>query len=96
MLPEHLRERFGVSKGIVITYIDENGAAAKAGLVGMGQDEFSRYYLGDVVLEIDGKEVNNYDDIFHILDQMKIGDEVLVKYLRDGKTKTTKVKLTAI
>ncbi|MBI2522695.1 MAG: trypsin-like peptidase domain-containing protein [Bdellovibrio sp.] len=96
VLPENMRERFGISKGIIITYIDENGAAAKAGLVGMGQDEFGRYYLGDVVLEIDGKEVNNYDDIFHILDQMKIGDEVTIKYVREGKTKTVKVKLSAI
>lgn len=96
VLPENMRERFGMSKGIIITYIDENGAAAKAGLVGMGQDQYGRYYLGDVVIEIDGKEVNNYDDIFHVLDQLKIGDEVTIKYLRDGKPKTVKIKLTAV
>ncbi len=96
VLPENVKARFGIKDGIVITYIDENGPAKKAGLTGMGQDEWGRYYIGDIIIEIDGKEVNSYDDIFHVLDTMKIGDEVSIKYVRDGKIKTAKVKLSGV
>jgi len=96
ILPEHLKPRFGIKNGIVISYIDENGPVSKAGLVGMGQDEYGRYYLGDIITHIDGANVDTYDDIYQLLDTKNIGDTVEIKYLREGKTKSAKVKLTSI
>ena len=32
ILPEHIKSRFGVEKGIVISHVDPKGGAAKAGL----------------------------------------------------------------
>lgn len=96
LMPDHMKARFGIEKGIVITYIDENGGASEAGLVGMGQDRWGRVYLGDVILEINGEEVNTYDDIYHVLDKYKIGDIVKVKILREDQTKTVKITLTEL
>lgn len=94
ILPDYHKARFGVDKGLVITFLDEKGGAAKAGLEGIKRDNFGRYYIGDTVLEVDGKEVNNLDDIYHILRNRKIGDRVEVTYRRGKERKKRKTKVT--
>lgn len=94
IVPDSMKRRImGNDKGIVVSYVDDKGSAAKAGIQGMTQDQFGRTYLGDIILSVDGKDVNNLDDIYQVLDKHKIGDEVMVKYRRDGKTLASKVKL---
>ena len=88
--------RLNIKKGIVISHVDERGSAASAGLQGMTQDQFGRYYLGDIILSVDGQEVNNLDDIYQVLDKKNIGDMVEIKYRRDGKDLKVKIKLKAI
>ena len=84
------------SKGIIISYIDEKGGAAEAGLKGMTQDQYGRIYIGDVILSVDGQPVNNMDDIYQVIDKKKIGDLVDIIYRRDGKTLSAKIKLKAL
>jgi S1-C subfamily serine protease len=85
-----------IKKGIVIRYVDEKGSAAQNGLKGMTQDGFGRHFLGDIILSVDGKEVNSLDDIYQVLDNKNIGDTVDVKYRRDGKDYKVKITLKAI
>jgi S1-C subfamily serine protease len=97
-LPAQYRDQmvFG-QKGVVIATVLENGPADKAGLKGMRRDRWGRMYLGDTILEIEGKEVNSLDDIFQLLKKRKIGDSVKVKIKTDGgKTKTIKVVLDSL
>lgn len=97
IVPDSMKRRIiGEDKGIIVSYVDEKGSAAKAGLKGMTQDQFGRTYLGDIILSIDGQDVNNLDDIYQVLDRHKIGDEVTVRYRRDGKTLSAKIKLQAL
>lgn len=94
IVPDSMKRRIlGNDKGIVVSYVDDKGSAAKAGIQGMTQDQYGRTYLGDIILSVDGQDVNNLDDIYQVLDKHKIGDEVMVKYRREGKTLATKVKL---
>lgn len=97
IVPDSMKMRIiGQDKGIIVSYVDEKGGAAKAGIKGMTQDQYGRTYLGDIILSVDGQNVNNLDDIYQILETKKIGDEVTVKYRRDGKIKSTKVRLQAL
>ncbi len=99
VLEDQLKERLGVPEdgGAVITYIDDGGAAAKAGLKGMSQDRYGRVYIGDVIQSIDGKRVNGLDDIYHVLETYKIGDTVTVRVLRpNGKSSDVKVRLQSL
>ncbi len=97
ILPEYHKGRFGVTEGLVITFVDEDSGAYKAGIRGIQQDRYGKYYLGDVIVAVDGKEVSNFDDIYHALNKYKVGDEVEVTYLQKGeKKKKVKVKLTGI
>jgi S1-C subfamily serine protease len=97
IVPDSMKRRiFGSEKGIVVSYVDDKGSAAKAGIKGMTQDQFGRTYLGDIILSVDGQDVNNLDDIYQVLEKHKIGDEVMVKYRRDGKILAAKIKLQAL
>ena len=80
-------------KGIALRFVDPQGSAGKAGLKGMMRDNFGRMYFGDVILKVDGKEVNSLDDIYYVLGEYKIGDKVSIEYLRDGKKLSTKAVL---
>ncbi len=97
IVPDSMKKRItGSTKGIIISYIDVKGPAAQAGLKGMTQDRFGRIYLGDIITKVDGKEVNNLDDIYQVLETKKIGDTVTVEYRREGKPLSAKVKLQAL
>ncbi len=86
----------GNGKGLIVLYTQENGAAEKAGLRGVRQDAYGKRYLGDIILKIDGKDTNSYNDIYHVLDKHKVGDTIEVTFLRDGKVQTTNIKLTPL
>jgi S1-C subfamily serine protease len=96
VLEESIRERYIGDKGAAISFIDEDGPAGKAGLKGMTRDRQGRIFFGDVITQIDGKDVNSLDDLYHLLENYKIGDTINVKYLRDKKEFTTKLKLQAL
>lgn len=96
VLPEAAKRRVGIKEGVVITYVDESGPAGRAGLKGLAQDRRGRVIMGDIILAIDNKTVNSLDDIYHALENYKIGDTVTLKYLRDQKKQDVKIKLQAL
>jgi len=93
ILEEGVRQRYVGKRGAAISFVDDGGAAAKAGLKGMMRDRYGRIYVGDILLEINGAEVNSRDDVYHELGKYKIGDTIKIKYLRDNKHKSVKVTL---
>lgn len=68
--------------GFRISDVTKGSPADEAGLKG-----------GDIIFEFDGKPVANLYDFTYALRAKKPGDEVLVKYRRDGQAKETKAKL---
>ena len=49
--------------------------------------------LGDVVVGMNGETVKNSSDLYRILDDLKVGDEVNITVQRGGRGKVT-VKVT--
>ncbi len=96
LLPDHIKYRFRIDKGIVISSVGENSAAKKSGLKGITQDKWGRVYIGDIILKIGSTKVNSYDDIYHALDRYKVGDVVDVEFLREDKIKKVKLQLDPI
>ena len=68
----------GTMEGIYVAKVTEESAAEEAGLK-----------EGDVIIAIDGKEMNKMADMQEYLAKKRPGDKVTVTYLRDKK-KTTK------
>jgi S1-C subfamily serine protease len=82
-LTDQLRDYFKVKDGgVLISSVAEDSPAEKAGL-----------QAGDVIVKIDGEEIENRRDIIEILEDKEVGDEITVSIIRDGKSKKKKVTL---
>ena len=69
-------------EGALVSDLAPDGPAEKAGIK-----------RGDVVIEFDGKKVNDVSDLTNYAAETAPGTEVDIKIIEDGKTKTLKVKL---
>ena len=96
LLPDYLKRQFGLNKGIMIARVNSSSPASSAGLQGISQDRRGNIDPGDIIIKIDTISVNNFDDIYHVLDKKKIGESVKISYIRNGKMKTTSLKLIAL
>ncbi len=70
--------------GIYITEVINGSSAQYAGML-----------PGDVIVNINGQEVESYDDLKEALKFAKVGDTVRVKVDRNGKRETIPVKMRA-
>ncbi|HVX32434.1 MAG TPA: trypsin-like peptidase domain-containing protein [Solirubrobacterales bacterium] len=86
-----------VKEGVLIQSVEKGGPADKAGIEGGSTPvtiEGSEVTVGgDIVIEADGKKITNMEQIIELVNQKKPGDEVTLKYLREGKEKTATVTL---
>jgi Do/DeqQ family serine protease len=72
---EEIARHFGIEKkGIIILNITSGGPADKAGVL--------KY---DVIVSIDEKEINSYDDLQEFLQDKKVGDRIMLEISRNGK-----------
>ncbi len=92
-LPDKWRERFDIEKGLPIVEVGKRGPADRGGLKGMWMNR-RRVKLGDVILKVDKYEISDVGSLLNALDNYKIGDFVIVEYLRAGKRKKAKIKLS--
>ncbi|MCB9062103.1 MAG: trypsin-like peptidase domain-containing protein [Halobacteriovoraceae bacterium] len=93
LLPDHIRDQFKIKEGVVITEVFDNTPAGKAGLKGFSKDKSGRWVLGDIILKVDKKAVNNYEDIYSILGDYQVGDTVKITYQRGNKVLSEEIKL---
>lgn len=79
---QDLAEAFGMKtpKGAVITQLDKDGPAEKAGL-----------QVGDILIAVNGQEVKNANDIPVKISTMRPGTKVNMTVLRNGKQETVSV-----
>jgi serine protease Do len=80
-LGKQLGEYFGVpeGRGLLVNNVRENSPAAKAGLK-----------AGDVIVEVEGKEIKNNADLIRALNEKKEGD-VRLTIIRDRNRQTIQV-----
>ena len=69
-------------KGIYVNEVTDDGAAQKAGITS-----------GDVILSINGSEVNTYTQLMEVIRQYRPGDEVEVEAMHHGRVQNYKVRL---
>lgn len=84
MSPE-LAEAFELDpqqQGVLITQVREGSAAEDAGLE-----------AGDIVIEVDGKEIDSAAQLRNAVGAQKVGDKLKLTLLREGKKRTIKVSV---
>ena len=69
-------------KGVKVIEVDDESNADKAGVK---ED--------DVITEVDGKAVNNTDDMVKMIKESKEKNSVMIKLQRNGKTQSIEVKM---
>jgi S1-C subfamily serine protease len=87
-----------VKEGVIIGQVAPNGPAARAGLRGSQRRVRVGNYMvnvgGDIIQALDGERIATMDDVTAFLDDRKrVGDEVTVEALRDGKLLAVTVRL---
>ncbi len=92
---DYLAREIGV-EGVLVVDVDPKGAAAKAGFLPTRYDEDGNVVLGDIIVAIDSQPVRSNDDLYKILDNHEVGDEVQVEVVRGGRRRMVTVKLQAI
>ena len=75
--------------GALVTAVTPGGPAADAGLRGARGAALS----GDVIVKVDGQEVETPDDVSAAIGQKRPGDTVEIEYLRGGERRTAEVEL---
>lgn len=71
-----------VKSGVYVASVTDGGAASAAGIK-----------KGDVITSVDGKEVTDVVSLHSVLYEHKVGDQVKIKFTRDGKDQTVSVTL---
>jgi len=92
--------KFPVDKGVVIAEVVPGSPADKAGLKGGNRviyvDSTQIIVGGDIITKIDGKPVESMEELRSEIQKRKVGDTVVLTYVRNGKEYTVKVKLEAM
>ena len=85
--------RLPVESGLVIRNVIQGASASNAGLRGLSQDANGGVVLGDIIVSIDGEQMNDFDDLYRYLDKKQFGETIQVSVYRNGATKIVPVKL---
>ncbi len=74
----------GIDRGVVVTKVEDRGAAQYAGII-----------PGDVIIKIDDEAARSPEVVADLLSQRKIGDQVAVTLMREGRKRVIDVRLKA-
>jgi S1-C subfamily serine protease len=91
---QKLERRYGI-RGVIVLSVAEGTPASKVGLRGLTRTRRG-LALGDIIVGVDDKRINDFDDLYTVLDQHKPNDVVKVVVQRGDATRTIEVPLIAL
>ena len=91
---QRLERRLGI-RGVVVIAARPEGPAAAAGIKGLRRT-VTGIELGDVIVGIDGKAIENYDDLYNEFDMRKPDETIKLTVVRDEKKVEASIKLVAL
>jgi S1-C subfamily serine protease len=89
-----LERRFAIH-GVVVLSVPPGGAAERAGMRGITQTA-EGLVLGDVIVGVNDDKVDDFDDLYNLLDQRRAGDKVNVKIRRRGEVTTLPMEVVVV
>jgi S1-C subfamily serine protease len=86
-----------VDHGVLVMQVVPGSAAARAGIQGGNERVYYGNYEiiigGDLIVAIDGQEVNDAEDLAHILNNHRAGDTVSITFYHGKQKRTVQVRL---
>jgi S1-C subfamily serine protease len=89
-----LTDELGI-EGVMVLKVQPGSTAEKAGLRGATQVR-EGLVLGDVILAVNGKAIQDYDTLRDELERHEVGESVTLTLMRDSSTVEVKVALEAM
>ncbi len=83
-LTPELAKHFGVKKGVLVSQVQKGGPAEKAGIK-----------PGDIIIAVNGKEVEDVNDLQKLIMRNPPGTKVKITVIRNGKKKDIEVVTTS-
>jgi len=87
---------YPLQNGVVVHKVENKTPAARIGLEGITFSPRGRPIIGDIIVGIDKQKVEDYDDLYNILSEKKVGQKINLTFLRKGKKVTRPLELMAI
>jgi S1-C subfamily serine protease len=89
-----------ISEGLMVISIVPGSGADKAGMrnaeaVAIRGTDYT-VPLGDIITKVDGKTINQKDDLDRVLNSKNVGDRVQVEIVRNGKRMTLDIQLAEL
>lgn len=84
-VPAQLLSALGLKKGVAVLDVVPGGPAEIAGLKPFLRDAHGNIVIGDVIVAIDNRPIENIDDLFETLEAHQAGDTVNLTVLRGKK-----------
>jgi S1-C subfamily serine protease len=95
IIPDQTIARLGL-QGVMIRELDPKGPAAEAGLRPSQRLPSGQIVPGDLIVAANSRPVNNSADLYRVIDQLKAGDELSLRVLREDQELTVKVRLAVL
>jgi S1-C subfamily serine protease len=93
-LNQLITQRSGIT-GVVVLRVTPGSAAEAAGLRGVGTDAEGRLVPGDIIIGVEGTDIESVARLMGRLDDYQIGDTVRLTVLREGRRTDLQVRLQA-
>jgi S1-C subfamily serine protease len=72
-------------KGVVVNTLVKGGPADNAGMHGTTTDQYGRKHGGDIITEINGEKITEFEQLVSFLEGKTMpGDKIVLKVLRNG------------
>lgn len=88
----NVASRLGITNGILIGDILPRTPADTVGLKATYRDHLGRVVLGDVIVALNGHPVKDYDALYQLLIDIKVGEPITLTVNRHGKNLNFKMK----
>ena len=82
-----ITDRYGI-KGVAVIEVQQGSPAEASGLKGVEMKDRGNLVAGDIILGIDGHEIDDISTLLATLENYQIGDRVKLRYLRENKENT--------
>jgi S1-C subfamily serine protease len=80
-------------RGVLIMSVVQGSPAERAGLRGTYRTREGTLVLGDIIQQVDGREIASLDDLYAALERHAPGDVVKLQLLREGRKLEIEIKL---
>ena len=68
----------GIDKGVLVLDVPKGSPGQQAGMRGTTRSPLGLIQLGDIIVQIDGSDINNEADLFKTLERYRPGDKIKV------------------